>query len=69
MDFALFLAAFDETGFLTGGFRQASAQCVCQRGRPDPRVGVRAKHRPLPQAAATLTRTLPDKHKHGNDHI
>lgn len=67
LDFALFLAAFDEAGFLTGGFRQTRTQAVWQRVRVGARAGARTQNRPLPQAVATLARTLPNKQKHNND--
>lgn len=61
LDFALFLAAFDETGFLTGGFRQARTHTVCQRVCLGTWVCARTQHCPLPHAVATLSRTLPNK--------
>lgn len=63
LDFAQLLAAFDEARFLSAGLWQARAQTVWQRVRLDTWFGACAQHRPLPQAAATLTGTLPSEGK------
>lgn len=64
LDFALFLAAFHETRFLIAGFWQAYTQTFWQCVRLDTRFGGCTQYCPLPQAVATLTRTLPNKQKH-----
>lgn len=67
LDFALFLAAFDETGILTGGFWQACTQTVWQRMCVGTWVAARTQDGPLSQAVATLPRTLPHKQKCDED--
>lgn len=61
LDFAQLLAALDEARLLTAGLWQARAQTVWQRTRLDTWFGACAQHRPLSQAAAALTGTLPNK--------
>lgn len=59
LDFAQLLAAFDEAGFLTAGLWQARAQTVWQGVHLSTWFGACARDRPLPQATAALTGTLP----------
>lgn len=64
LDFSLFLAAFNEAAFLTGRFRQARAHTVWQSVCLGTWVGARTRNCPLPQAVATLARTLPSEERH-----
>lgn len=55
LDLALFLAAFEEAGLLTGRFRQACTRAVWQSGVClDTGVGARTQDGPLLQTIATL---------------
>lgn len=76
LDFALFLAAFDEAGFLTSRFRQAYAQTILQRLWLSTCVESCTQHCPLPQAITAFVRTLKQKtrlpimsHKHLSLHV
>lgn len=64
LDFSLFLAAFNEAAFLSGRFRQACAHTVWQSVCLGTWVGARTRNCPLPQAVATLARTLPSEERH-----